>query len=68
MIDRLWYLWQLRHGVNNIPAEYLGKVLAPFELTVRHVLDVRSLGYEYASSAVSTSGAVSAPPSTGGGN
>jgi tyrosinase len=59
MIDRLWYLWQLHHGVNNIPPEYLPKVLAPFGMTVQHVLDVRTLGYEYASSAVST--AVGAP-------
>jgi tyrosinase len=48
MIDRLWYLWQLDHGVNNIPADYLGRVLAPFPFTVREVLDVRTLGYDYA--------------------
>jgi tyrosinase len=53
MIDRIWYLWQLRHGVNNIPNEYLGKVLAPFGSTVEQVLDVRQLGYEYVTSSVS---------------
>jgi len=48
MIDRLWYLWQLRHGVANIPPDYLDMPLAPFAFTVRQVLDVRALGYEYA--------------------
>lgn len=48
MIDRLWYLWQLRWGVNNIPIDYLDKVLSPFPFTVRQVLDVRALGYDYA--------------------
>lgn len=51
MIDRIWYLWQLRHGVNNIPANYLDKALFP-GLTVQQVLDVRALGYDYASAAV----------------
>ena len=48
MIDRLWYLWQLRHGVANIPQDYLDRPLAPFSLTVQDVLDIRRLGYEYA--------------------
>ena len=51
MIDRAWYLWQLRHGVNNIPAEYLDKALFP-GYTVQQVLDVRALGYDYATAAV----------------
>ena len=55
MIDRLWYLWQLRHGVNNIPPNYLNRVLAPFPYTVSQVLDVHSLGYDYASSSSTTS-------------
>jgi tyrosinase len=53
MIDRLWYQWQLQHGVNNIPPHYSEKVLAPFGLTVEQVLDVRALGYDYASSSAS---------------
>lgn len=48
MIDRLWYLWQVRHGINTVPAELLDFVLDPFSLTVRDVLDTRALGYEYA--------------------
>ncbi len=59
MIDRLWYLWQLKWGLNNVPQEYLGKVLAPFAYTVRDVLDIHALGYEYA---VSTSVAVATNP------
>ena len=50
MIDRLWYQWQLKHGVANIPPGYAGRPLEPFGLTVEQVLDVRSLGYDYASS------------------
>ena len=33
MIDRVWYLWQLEHGVNNIPPSYRHRPLAPFSLT-----------------------------------
>jgi tyrosinase len=50
MIDRLWYLWQLGHGVNNIPPDYLDMPLAPFAVTVQDVLDINRLGYEYAQS------------------
>ena len=48
MIDRVWYLWQLQNGVDNIPQDYLDKPLAPFAMTVQDVLDINSLGYEYA--------------------
>ncbi len=57
MIDRLWYRWQLRHGINNIPPDYLDKTLEPFGLTVADVLDINRLGYEYAQSV----GAASVP-------
>jgi tyrosinase len=50
MIDRVWYLWQLRQGVTNIPPSYQNLVLAPFRYTVADVLDIRQLGYEYATS------------------
>jgi tyrosinase len=58
MIDRLWYLWQLRHGVFNIPPSHLDRSLAPFDFTVEEVLDIGRLGYEYASSALVTTGPV----------
>jgi tyrosinase len=48
MIDRIWWLWQLRHGINNIPSELLDQELAPFPFTVRRVLNVHELGYDYA--------------------
>jgi tyrosinase len=63
MIDRLWYLWQLRHGVNNIPAHYLDKALFP-GYTVQQVLDVRALGYDYAAAAVAAGAEV--PVGVGG--
>jgi hypothetical protein len=54
MIDRLWYLWQLRWGVTNIPPNYLRQTLAPWALTVQDVLDIQRLGYEYAGSVASS--------------
>jgi tyrosinase len=63
MIDRIWYLWQLRHGVNNIPVEYLDKALFP-GYTVQQILDVHALGYEYATGAVA--GGDDVPPGAGG--
>jgi tyrosinase len=53
MIDRLWYLWQVRHGVNTIPGEMLDLSLVPFGKRVRDVLDVQAMGYEYADTAAS---------------
>jgi tyrosinase len=52
MIDRLWYLWQVKHGVDNIPPSYLNRTLAPWALTVKDVLDIRRLGYSYGASRV----------------
>jgi len=53
MIDRLWYLWQLQNGMNNIPDDYLRLPLAPFNLTVADVLDIHKLGYDYVATEVS---------------
>ncbi len=55
MIDRIWYLWQLRHGVSNIPPKYLTMPLAPFAMTVENVLDINKLGYEYALASIAAS-------------
>lgn len=52
MIDRLWYLWQLKHGVNNITPSLLPMVLQPFGLKVQDVLSITQLGYTYAVSFV----------------
>jgi len=48
MIDRIWYIWQLKNGINNMPPEYMDVILAPFRYRVRDVLDIHALGYEYA--------------------
>jgi tyrosinase len=52
MIDRLWYLWQIRHASKGVPAALLDIVLDPFNKTVRDVIDVQALGYEYATTSV----------------
>jgi len=48
MIDRIWWLWQVRNGNGNITPELLDEVLAPFNFKVRDVLNVNDLGYDYA--------------------
>lgn len=49
MIDRLWWLWQLRHPGADPPTRYLNSPLPPFPaLTVSGTIDINSLGYEYA--------------------
>ena len=48
MIDRVWWLWQVKFGNANIPADLLDVPLAPFNMKVRDVLNVNSLGYDYA--------------------
>jgi len=48
MIDRLWYLWQLRNpnaGVGTVP---LDQALPGTPLNVGQVLDISRLGYDYA--------------------
>jgi len=53
MIDRVWYLWQIQNGANNIPGNLLDTVLNPFNMTVSGVLDTTALGYQYAVSQIS---------------
>ena len=48
MIDRIWYLWQLKHGESAGMEQMLDIPLAPFDLNVKDVLNIRRLGYEYA--------------------
>ncbi|MGB5090950.1 MAG: tyrosinase family protein [Nitrososphaeraceae archaeon] len=50
-LDRVWAIWQVRHGVENIPTYMKDVVLRPFAMTVRQVLDVNALEYDYASGA-----------------
>lgn len=56
MIDRLWYLWQLRHPGAGVPARLLDRALAPFPMTVRETIDVTGLGYDYAASTAAAKG------------
>jgi tyrosinase len=60
MIDRLWYLWQLRHSGASLPANLRGRPLRPFAMTVADTLDITQLGYDYAA-------ATAAAPGGGGG-
>ena len=49
MVDRVWYLWQVRYGLSTgLDATYRKLPLEPFGLTVDDVLDIHELGYEYA--------------------
>ena len=48
MIDRLWWLWQVKNGNGNISPDLLDVVLAPYTFKVRDVLNVNDLGYDYA--------------------
>jgi tyrosinase len=50
MIDRLWRLWQLHHPNPAFPPGLLTTPLPPFNLTVSDTLDIKALGYDYASS------------------
>lgn len=57
MIDRLWYLWQLRHHTPGPPASLRARALAPFALTVRDTLHPTShLGYDYAAASAAAPG------------
>jgi len=51
-IDRIWAIWQVRNGVDNISNHMKDIVLIPFGMTVRQVLDINALEYEYASSVI----------------
>ena len=51
MIDRLFYLWQQNPG-HDIPLLIYDEVLDPFNLTVRQVINIYELGYDYASQQV----------------
>jgi tyrosinase len=48
MIERLWYLWQLRHPGALPPDIALPRALDGFTLTVAQTLDIGALGYDYA--------------------
>jgi tyrosinase len=47
-VDRIWYLWQERNGNSSGLEDMFNEVLELFPLTVRQVLDLHQLGYDYA--------------------
>jgi len=53
-IDRLWRIWQMDRADLGFPPDLLNEILEPFAFTVRDVLDVKRLGYEYASASGSS--------------
>jgi tyrosinase len=59
MVDRIWRLWQLRHGRPGPGSASMGIVLDPFPITVGGVVDATHLGYDYAGSATGAPGTVS---------
>jgi tyrosinase len=50
MIDRIWHMWQLRHPNPQLSSSWLQQALPPFPMTVAQTLDIKTLGYRYASS------------------
>ena len=50
MVDRLWAMWQVRHSAPGPSPSQRGIILEPFNMSVEDVLDINTLGYEYASS------------------
>jgi tyrosinase len=53
MIDRLWRMWQNKHGKVGPPETIWDESLPPFGMTVRQTLSVNRLGYDYAARTVS---------------
>ena len=54
-IDRLWRIWQLRHP-QRFSARFMNQALPPFPLTVEDTLNIKALGYDYASSTTHVAG------------
>jgi tyrosinase len=52
MIDRLWYLWQLRNPNAGVGTLGLDQALPGTPLNVGQVLDISRLGYDYAAKVV----------------
>lgn len=50
MVDRIWRIWQNRHGRAGPPESIWDEALEPFGMTVRRTLSVTRLGYDYAAS------------------
>jgi hypothetical protein len=42
MIDRVWYMWQVRHGSGGVPGDLMD-LLTPFGKTTREVVDAQNM-------------------------
>ncbi len=49
-VDRLWWVWQKQHGLSTVSPDLLDLTLAPFQFTVRQVLSIADLRYDYVAS------------------
>ncbi|QLH11891.1 hypothetical protein DSQ20_07055 [Nitrosarchaeum sp. AC2] len=56
MIDRLWWEWQKKNGIDEIPDHYREMSLEPFGMTVDETLDIFNLGYDYAGTETTVNG------------
>ena len=66
-IDRLWRMWQLRHSPPSFTSTFMGTALPPFPMTVAQTMNVRALGYDYATTAVRVTVNPLTPVGSGGG-
>ncbi len=72
-VDRLWRVWQSRHGTPGLPADAAETVLIPFNARAEETLDIGALGYDYdagggvAAQTAGATGASSDRPSAEGG-
>ncbi len=56
MIDRLWWIWQKKNGIDEIPDHYRKMSLEPFGVTTDEMLDIYNLGYDYAGTETTVNG------------
>jgi len=56
MIDRVWRIWQLQNpDADSLPETLANEVMQPFSVTAANMLDVTTLGYDYATAATGVS-------------
>ena len=48
-VDRVWAIWQTINGIDTVPPHLRDVILTPYETTVRDVLNITSLNYDYSS-------------------
>jgi len=48
-VDRIWAIWQNKNGIDTVPPHLRDVILNPYETTVRDVLNINNLNYQYSS-------------------